>query len=124
MASRAGAIGNRGESITASMLMVTAHAVWRISENFLAMMHESLVAADAGLIQGHVGKSLVGGDQALNRLPGSAVTVSAVESPVDLGDRSWRMDVMRAEPYIICHPTERDDHSDDKSDDRRVCGHP
>lgn len=123
VAGRAGAIGNRSESIRALMLVVTAHAVWRISTNFLAMMHETLVASDAGLIQGQVGNSLVGGDQALNRLPGSAVTVSAVESLVDLGDRGWRMDVMRAEPYIICHPTERDDHCDDKSDDRGVCGH-
>ena len=105
------------------MLVVTAHAVRRISANFLAMMHESLVASDAGLVQGQVGKILVGGDQALNRLPWSAVTVSAVESLVDLGDRGGRMDVMRAEPYIICHPTERDDHSDDESDDRGACGH-
>jgi len=122
VAGRAGAIGNRSESIRALMLVVTAQAIRRIWANFLAMVDESLVASDAGLVQGQVGKLLVGGDQALNRLPWSAVTVSAVESLVDLDDRCGGMDVMRAEPYIICHPTERGDHSDDESDDRGACG--
>ncbi len=120
VAGRAVAIGNRGESIRALVLVVTGHTIRRMYTNFVTMMNESLVATDAGLVQGHVGKFLVGSDQALNRLPWSTMTICAVESVVDLVDRGGRMDVMWAEPCIVCNPGDRDDHSKDKRDDRGV----
>jgi hypothetical protein len=80
-------------------------------------MRESLVALCASLVQGLAGKIQIGGDQVLNGLPLPAVTVPAGESLVDLGDRGRRMDLMRAEPYVVCDPTQREDQGEDQGDE-------
>ena len=58
------------------------------------MMSESLVAADTGLVHDQVGAVLISGDETAKWLPWSDVTILAVESLVDLGDRAGCMDTM------------------------------
>ena len=86
------------------------------------MMHKSLVALDASLIHGRVAALLIGGEQTTNGLPRLDVAVLAVKSVVDRGDRAGRSGAMPAEPRFICHPTEREDQSDDQGNHRTVCG--
>jgi hypothetical protein len=88
------------------------------------MISESLVAADTGLVHDQLGAVLISGDETAEWLPWSDVTVLAVESLVDLGDRAGCMDTMRTQPNIIGYPTEREDQSDDECDRRPMCGDP
>jgi len=122
VACRTRAIGDHRERISVSMLAVAVHAVRCISGYLPAMMSESLVAADTGLVHGHVGAVLIGGDETAEWLPWSDVTILAVESSMDLGERAGCMDSMLTQPNIIGHPTEREDQSNDESDRRAMCG--
>jgi hypothetical protein len=69
-----------------------------------------------------VGAVLISGDETAEWLPWSDVTILAIESLVDLGDRTGCMDPMLTKPNIIGHPTQREDQSDDESDRRTMCG--
>jgi hypothetical protein len=86
------------------------------------MMPDSLVAADTRLVHDQVGAVLVSRDETAQWLPWADVTILAVESLVDLGDRAGCMDTMLTQQNIMGHPTEREEQSDDESDRRTMSG--
>jgi hypothetical protein len=104
------------------MLAVAAYASRCIFRYLPCVISESLVAADTGLVHDDAGAVLISGDEAAEWLPGSDVTILAVESLVDLVNRAGCMDTMRTHPDIIGHPTKRHDESDDESERRTMRG--